>query len=125
MAWAILYLIGYVGLLAWTRRADFRRRATAIPAALDVGGGICLSVPALAWLDEDVATWCPPMLLPPLFILGLISTAWFCWEGVRKVWTNPYLAPPQRGRFAAITLAAALVGAGPDVWWGALAVLRG
>jgi hypothetical protein len=121
-AWSLLYLAGYVALLAWTRRADWRARATAVPATLDVLGGVCLSVPALAWLDEGVAAHCSDGLLCATFVLGVISLCWFTRHDVRRARVNPALAPAMRRRFALMTLAGALVGAGPDVWWGALAL---
>ena len=121
-AWCILYLVAYVGVLAWTRRADFHRRATAVPATLDVLGGVCLSVPALAWLDEGIAAYCSDALLRVTFVIGVVSLAWFTRHDVKKAAANAQLAPRLRRRFAFVTLAAALVGAGPDVWWGALAL---
>jgi len=121
-AWSILYLVGYVAVLVWTRRADWRDPAKAVPAALDVLGGVCLSVPALAWLDTGVAAWCGDALLRVTFVIGVASLAWFTRHDVRRAGANAQLAPRMRRRFAWITLAAALVGAGPDVWWGALAL---
>jgi hypothetical protein len=121
-AWPLWYLAAYVGLLAWTRRADFRRRATILPATLDVLGSICLSIPALAWLDERVERLCGDALLRAAFGLGLAALVAFTWEAVRKAARHPCLPPPRRRVVAGITLAAALVGAGPDVWWGILAL---
>ena len=121
-AWPACYLAGYVVLLAWTRRADFKRRATAPHAVLDVAGGICLSVPALAWMDERVARLCGDALLRLLFAGGLVALAYFTWDAWRKAHAHPFLPQGRRRVLAGITLAAALIGAGPDVWWGALAL---
>jgi hypothetical protein len=120
--WSILYMVGYVALLAWTRRADWRARATALPAACDVLGGVCLSVPALAWLDGGVAAHCSDAVLRVTFVLGVASLAWFTRHDLRRAHANAALAPRLRRRFALVTLAGALVGAGPDVWWGLLAL---
>jgi hypothetical protein len=121
-AWPIFYLGGYVALLAWTRRADFKRRATLPHAAFDVVGGICLSVPALAWMDERVARLCGDPLLRLFFAGGLIALAYFTWDACRKAHAHPLLPEGRRRILAGITLAAAVLGAGPDIWWGMLAL---
>jgi hypothetical protein len=120
----VLYLVGYVLVLAYTRRHELRRRATFAPAVLDLLGGIALSVPALAWLDERVADRVSETLLRVLFVLGLVSLAWFTRADVAKARANPRLPFHLRGRFALIALAASLIGAAPDVWWGILALVH-
>lgn len=119
-AWPLLYLGAYVAVLAWTRRADFRHRSTVLPATLDVLGSICLSIPALAWLDERVERFCGDAWLRPLFGLGTLAFAVFTWEAVRQAARHPLLPPGRRRYLAAITLATALIGAAPDIRWGVL-----
>jgi ferric-dicitrate binding protein FerR (iron transport regulator) len=122
-AWAALYLAGTVVLTVWTRRAAFRQggRAAAI-GVLDVLASVCLSIPALAYWNADIATRLGEVPLGVLFGLGLLGLCGFARHDARTAMRNPRLMPRRRKVVAAIAVTAILLPAAPEVWWGGSAL---
>jgi hypothetical protein len=122
-AWVALYLAGTVGMTAWMRRAEFRQggRAAAI-ALLDVLGSVSLVIPALAYWNGDIAASVSDPALWALLGFGLLALFGFTAYDTGKILRNPRLMPRQRRIFAAITAAAVLLPAAPEVWWGGSAL---
>jgi hypothetical protein len=122
-AWVIFYLASTVGMTAWMRRAEFRQggRAAAV-AWLDVLGNVSLVIPALAYWDADIAARIADPALWTLLGCGLLALFGFTGYDTRKILRNPGLMPRQRRIFAAISAAALLLPAAPEVWWGGSAL---
>jgi hypothetical protein len=124
--WNALYLVGDVALSAWLLRRDFRRRGrAAVVATVELLGGVCLALPALAYLDtsfaallDDAALWC-------LFVAGLAALTSFGWRDVRASLADPrtaWLPPRRRWLVTALGPGMMLAAALPEVWWGGLAL---
>jgi hypothetical protein len=130
-AWGMLYLAADVVLSAWMLRAQFRRRGrAALVAGVELLGGLCRSVPALAYLDAGFsgaldATGVRDALLRILFGIGLCAVLWFGTRDLRAGLRNPlHLSLPPRRRWLLFALGPGMIVAAsiPEVWWAGLAL---
>jgi arginine exporter protein ArgO len=121
-----LYLAADIALSAWMLRADLRRRGrAAVVASLELVGGVCLSIPAMAYLDTHFAAAIAPTLLRILFIIGLPAVLWFGWRALRSGLRDPAqsrLPPRQRWLLLALGPGMALIASAPEIWWASLAL---
>jgi hypothetical protein len=124
--WNALYLVGDVALSAWLLRRDFRRRGRAAAVAtVELLGGVCLALPALAYLDTAFAALLDDAALWSLFVAGLAALACFGWRDVRASLADPrttWLPPRRRWLVTALGPGMMLAAAIPEVWWGGLAL---
>lgn len=126
--WGTLYVAGDVALSAWLLRDGFQRRGRAAAAAgVELLGGVCMAIPAMAYLDDDFAAALNGTLVRILFGLGLAALLWYGRRDVRAGWSNPLLAdlPPRRRWFyfligPGMMLAASLL----ELWWAGMGVLH-
>ena len=127
-AWSALYLAGDVALSAWMLRHDFRRRGrAALVATVELLGSVSLALPALAWLDEDVAALLDDRALWALFATGLVALVCFGWRDIRASLADPrtaWLPPRRRWLITLLGPGLMLAAALPEVWWGGLALAK-
>ncbi len=127
-AWSALYLAGDVALSAWMLRHDFRRRGrAALVATVELLGSVSLALPALAWLDEDVAALLDDRALWTLFATGLVTLVCFGWRDIRASLADPrtaWLPPRRRWLITLLGPGLMLAAALPEVWWGGLALAK-
>jgi hypothetical protein len=122
-AWVALYLAGTVVMTAWMRRHGFRQggRAAAV-AALDVLASASLSIPAVAYWDEDIGARLGDRVLWMLFGIGVLGLLGFVVHDARTMLQHPRLSLRQRRIFAAIGAAAVLGPSSLELWWGGAAL---
>lgn len=127
-AWSALYLAGDVALSAWMLRHDFRRRGrAALIATVELLGSVSLALPALAWLDDDVAALLNAPALWTLFAIGMVTLMGSSWRDIRASLRDPrtaWLPPRRRWLITALGPGMMLVAALPEVWWGGLALAK-
>lgn len=125
-SWNALYLVGDVALSAWLLRRDFRRRGrAAVVATVELLGGVCLALPALAYLDTSFAALLDDAALWSLFVAGLAALTCFGWRDIRASLADPrtaWLPPRRRWLVTALGPGMMLAAAIPEVWWGGLAL---
>jgi hypothetical protein len=126
--WGTLYVAGDVVLSAWLLRDGFRRRGrAAVAAGVELLGGVCMAIPAMAYLDSDFAAALDDTALRVLFGFGLAALLWYGRRDVRAGWGSPLLAdlPPRRRWFyfligPGMMLTASLL----ELWWASMGVLH-
>ena len=123
-SWAVLYVAGPICLSAWMHRHEFRAVASALKAALELLGDLCLALPALAYWDRGVAGWFERGPLMVLLALGGLALLVFGWAGIRAALADARLPPRRRWLVAALGSGLPMLAAMPEVWWGWIAVHR-
>ncbi len=121
-SWALLYVAGPICLSAWMHRHEFRAVASALKAALELLGDLCLALPALAYWDRGVAGWFERGPLMVLLALGSLALLVFGGAGIRTALADPRLPPRRRWLVAALGSGLPMLAALPEVWWGLIAV---
>jgi hypothetical protein len=126
--WGLLYVAGDIVLSAWMLRAGFRARGRiALLAGVELLGGVCMSIPAMSYMDSDFAAAMNDTALRILFCVGLVALLWYGRRDLRTNLRDPVYAdlpPRQRWLFflmgPGMMLAAGLL----ELWWASMGVLH-